>query len=108
PNIPTVDEVIEDILEEHPQTDKAFDALGYLTLRSRYAMDRVLRSLHKQVRTKSTFQAHLHTYMKHKGVSTDTHNLDKLDILLEVWKEFRRKKLDEYRQVSDGLRVIGE
>ncbi len=108
PNIPTVDEVIEDILEEHPQTDKAFDALGYLTLRSRYAMDRVLRSLHKQVRTKSTFQAHLHTYMKHKGVSTGTHNLDKLDILLEVWKEFRRKKLDEYRQVSDGLRVIGE
>lgn len=109
PNIPSLDEVTKDILEKHPQIDKAFDALGYLTLRSRYALDRVLKSLHKQVRTKSTFQAHLRTYMEQKaGVSTGVHNLDSLDKLLEVWKEFRRKKLDEYRQVSDGLRVIGE
>jgi len=107
PSIPSLDEIIREVLDSHPQVDRAFDALGYLSLRSRYAMDRVLKSLYKHVKAKSTLQVHLFSYLE-KRTGVQTGNFDTLDRLLEAWKDVRRKKLDEYRLIGNGLRVIGE
>lgn len=102
----TLDEVITNLFQTHPQLPRALDMLAYLTLRSRYAMERVLRSIHKQVQAKSTFHAQLRTYLEMK--IGNVRKLDRLDDFIEVWKEVRRKLLDDYRLVASTLRVIGE
>lgn len=102
----TLDETINTLFQTHPQLYRAFDMLVYLTLRSRYAMERVLRSIHKQIQAKSTFQAQLRAYLEAKV--TNTRKLEKLDDLIDVWKEVRRRFLDDYRSVASNLRLVGE
>lgn len=102
----TLDDIILNLFQTHPQLPRALDMLAYLTLRSRYAMERVLRSMHKQVQAKSTFHAQLRTYLEAK--LGNVRKLDRLDDFIEVWKEVRRKLLDDYRLVASTLRVIGE
>jgi tetratricopeptide (TPR) repeat protein len=101
-----LDEVVRELLESHPQLNKALDMLAYLTLRSRYAMERVLRAVHKQIQAKSTFQAQLRAYLELK--IGDTKKLERLDDFIETWKEVRRKFLDNYRMVASTLRITGE
>lgn len=102
----TLDDMILNLFQIHPQLPRALDMLAYLTLRSRYAMERVLRSVHKQIQAKSTFQAQLRSYLEIK--IQNVRRLDRLDDFIESWKEVRRKLLDDYRVVASTLRIIGE
>jgi len=102
----TLDEVMLSLFRTHPQLSRALDMLAYLTLRSRYAFEKVLRSIHKQVQARSTFHAQLRAYVEAK--IGNIRKFDKLDDFIEVWKEVRRKLLDDYRLVTNTLRVIGE
>jgi len=64
PRIPSIDETLEEILNRHPYREKVFDTIAYLIFRSRFAADRILRSLY----AKSTLQAMTMEYLNNKGV----------------------------------------
>jgi tetratricopeptide (TPR) repeat protein len=101
-----LDDMVLAMFQTHPQLNRALDMLAYLTLRSRYAMERVLRAVHKQIQAKSTFQAQFRTYLDRK--IGETKKLDRFDDFVETWKEVRRKFLDNYRLVASTLRLVGE
>lgn len=100
-----LDEMIVKLFQT-PLQIPTLDMLAYLTLRSKYAMDRILQSIHKQAQTKGTFHAQLRGYIGEK--IGDVKKLDKLDDLIEVWKEVRRKFSDDYRSVASTLRLISQ
>jgi tetratricopeptide (TPR) repeat protein len=99
PQIPSIDETIEDVLSRHPQRDKVFDAIGYL-LRSLYAANRILPRLYD----KSSFQAMALEYLKAKGISVSG-PIKRFDFV-RLWNELRRKNVDEARSISNELRFL--
>ncbi|MEA3357057.1 MAG: ATP-binding protein, partial [Patescibacteria group bacterium] len=104
PEIPSIDETLEEILNRHPYREKVFDTIAYLIFRSpRFAADRILRSLH----AKASLQAMTLEYLMNKGISVPKSRMP-LNDFVSLWKkELRRKTLDEIRTISNELRFLG-
>ncbi|HPZ43825.1 MAG TPA: tetratricopeptide repeat protein [Bacillota bacterium] len=101
PNIPSIDETLEDIVNRHPQRDKVFDYIALLVFRSRFAANRVLNRLYY----KSSLQAMALEYLKNKGIGV-INPIKQLDDFVRLWDELRRKNFDEVRSVSNELRFL--
>jgi tetratricopeptide (TPR) repeat protein len=101
PNIPTIDETVEDVLRRHPQRDRVFEAISRLASRSRYAAERILDPLY----SKSTLQAMTLEFLKRKEVSTQE-PIKKLDSFVTLWNELRRKNFDDLRAISEDFRFL--
>ena len=101
PEIPTIDETIEHVLQHHPQRDRVFEAISYLVSRSRYAAERILNRLY----SKSTLQVMSLEFLKGRGISP-SQPIKKLESFIALWNERRRKKFDEFRAISDEFRFL--
>jgi len=101
PNIPTIDETLEEVLRLHPQQHKVFDAIGYLVFRSRYAANRILRRLFD----KSSPQAMSLQYLRSQGIA-ETAPVKKFDDFVGLWNELRRRRSDQWRGICSEFRFI--
>ena len=50
PNTRTFDKVVRDVINNHPEKKRVFDAIAYLVLHSRFAADRVLSRLYNPMK----------------------------------------------------------
>ncbi|MEP0825539.1 MAG: tetratricopeptide repeat protein, partial [Nitrososphaera sp.] len=96
-----IDDAIEEIITKHPQREKVFDAISYLIFRSKYAGERILRSLY----LRSSLQALSLDYLQRKGV-VSPRTLQKIDDFITLWNEYQRKRLENARYVSNEIRFL--
>nr|WP_290665147.1 tetratricopeptide repeat protein [Ardenticatena sp.] len=101
PSIPSIDETVERVLGSHPQRDRVFSAITYLTFRSRYAANRVLKRLF----VGTTLQVMALDYLRSQGISVPD-KIEGLDGFIELWNEVRRLKLDEWRAILSEFRFL--
>ena len=101
PNIPTIDETLETVLSRHPDRNKVFDAIAYLVFRSRFAANRLLNRLYN----KSSLQAMALDSLKSKGLSS-TIPIKRLADFVRLWNELQRKSFDDFRSISNDLRLL--
>ena len=101
PDIPTIDETIEEVLQQHPQQKKVFESVTYLISRSRWAAQRILGRLYEQ----PALRAMALKFLKEKGVSIQE-PIGKLDSFVELWDEVRRKSVEQFRAVSEDFRFL--
>ena len=101
PNIPPIDKILEDVLHQHPQRTRVFEAISYLVSRSRYAAERILNRLY----AKSTLQVMALNFLKEKGISPSK-PIGKLNGFVGLWNGLRRKKFDELRAISEEFRSL--
>ena len=101
--IPSIDEIIEDILNRHPNRDQLFDIVAYLIAKSKYAANRILTLLY----AKATFQAMALEYLKNKLALTRSGTINREEFL-QLWKELQRKKAEEKRSVSTEVSFIAK
>lgn len=101
PNIPTIDETVDQVLRRHPQQEKVFDAIAYIVFRSRYAANRILRRLHAG----SSLQVMALEYLSNQDISI-SRPINRLDDFVELWNESRRRRLDEWRSISNEYRFF--
>ncbi len=96
-----IDDAIEEIITKHPQREKVFDAISYLIFRSKYAGERILRSLY----LRSSLQALSLDYLQRKGV-VSPRTLQKIDDFITLWNEYQLKRLENARYVSNEIRFL--
>ena len=101
PDIPSISEAVKDVINDHPESEKAFDAITYLVLHSRYAANRVLRHLYGN----PTLQKMALNYLK--GMGLDIPNpIKRLDDFVLPWNELRNERFDKARTISGRLQLL--
>ena len=102
PEIPTMDDTLDFIFTNHPEKDKAFDAIAYLVSRSRYAANLLLKRLYDK---EYSLRAMALEYLKNQGIYTTKH-INNLSTFVQLWNELRRKQFDALRAISTEIRFI--
>ena len=101
PNTPTIDKVVSDVISNHPDREKAFDAIAYLVLHSRYAADKVLNRLYYN----EVLRMMVLDYLKGMGVDIpDT--IEGFDDFVLPWNDLRNEKFNRSRAISNKLRLL--
>ncbi|EDN70547.1 conserved hypothetical protein [Beggiatoa sp. PS] len=98
--MPNIDDSIEKVFQNHPQSDKIFDAIAYVILNSRFAANRILNRLFH----KSNLQNLAIEYLKDKDVLVSHHH--NLDSFVTLWNNLRQKKTDEIGRIKRELRLL--
>lgn len=101
--IPSVDEILEDVLNRHPNREQLFDVVAYLVSRSKFAANRILTRLY----AKATFQAIALEYLENKLELVRSGAINR-DDFLQKWKELQRKKAEEKRNISTEMSFIAK
>lgn len=102
PRIPTVDDTLDFVFANHPEKDKALDAVAYLVSRSRYAANLILNRLYAK---EYSLRAMALEYLKNQGVYTGK-QISNLGNFVQLWNELRRKRFDALRLISTEIRFI--
>lgn len=102
PDIPSVDEALEDVLTTHPEKDKVFDAITYVVSQSRYAANIILKRLYEK---EYSLRAMALEYLKNEGIYT-AKQINNLSDFSQLWNDLRRKQFDELRTISTEIRFI--
>ena len=98
PNIPTIDKMVRDVINNHPDSEKVFNAIAHLVLQSRYAANKVLKPIYSDVSLRSKALDYL------KGVKIDvSHAIKRFDDFVRPWDELRNKEFDKARTISNDL-----
>ncbi len=100
PKIPTIDETVEKIINLHPYRQKVFDSIAYLTLNSKYAANKLLKSLYN----KSSLQTMSLEHLRAAGISIL--GVNNLANFVNLWNELQRKKREHITIISNELRFI--
>ncbi|WP_322820220.1 tetratricopeptide repeat protein [Chloroflexus sp.] len=96
-----IDDALEEVISKHPQREKVFDAISYLIFRSKYAGERILRSLY----SRSSLQALSINFLQRKGVTLPG-SLTKIDEFIALWNEYQRKRSKKIRFLIDEIRIL--
>ncbi len=102
PNIPSIDKAIEDVLNQHPDKDKVFNAIAYLVLHSRYAANRILRRLYENLPLQTIALNYL---IKQPGL-VFAPSIENQNDFIRLWNELRLKQSDEAGTISNDLRLL--
>ena len=97
----TIGKAIEEVINEHPDRKKAFDAIAYLVLHSRYVANRVLKRLYEN----STLRTLALNYLKEMGIVISD-PIERLNDFVRPWDELRQKKFNRARTISNTLRLL--
>jgi len=102
PDIPSIDETLDTILNAYADQTRAFDAIAYLVNRCpRIAARRILERLFN----KSLLQAKSIEYLR--GREIEVVGLPKKAVdFVRLWYELQRKTAEEGRQISSELRFM--
>ena len=101
PNTPTIDKVVRDVVENHPNTEKVFDAIVYLILHSRYAADKILNRLYSN----ESLRLRALQYLENMEAPA-SHPIERFNDFVRPWNELRDKKFNKARAVSNKLRLL--
>ncbi|MDE0012290.1 MAG: tetratricopeptide repeat protein [Candidatus Poribacteria bacterium] len=101
PNTQTFDKVVRDVINNHPEKKKVFDAIAYLVLHSRFAADRVLNRLYGN----ETLRTMAVEYLKEMDIEVPD-VMKRLVDFVHPWNELRNKKSNADRDTSDKLRLL--
>ena len=101
PNTPTIDKVVRDVVENHPNTEKVFDAIIYLILHSRYAADKILNRLYSN----ESLRLRALQYLENMEAPV-SHPIERFNDFVRPWNELRDKKFNKARAVSNKLRLL--
>ena len=101
PDIPSIGEAVKEMIHDHPESERALDAIAYLVLHSRYAANRVLRYLYGN----STLQKMALNYLKGIGLAIPD-PIKRLDDFVHPWNELRNERLDKARTISGRLQLL--
>ena len=101
PNIPSIDETVKDMINNHREIERILDAIVYLVLHTRYAANRVLRYLYQN----SNLQKIALNYLKGMGLDIPD-PIKRLDDFVHPWNELRTERLDKARAISGRLQLL--
>ena len=101
PNIPSISEAVKNVINDHPESEKAFDAIAYLVLHSRYAANRVLKYLYDN----STLQTMALNYLKGMGLDIPD-SIIGLNDFVRLWNKLQSEKFNRARAISNKLRLL--
>lgn len=101
PNTPTFNKVVRDVISNHPDKKKVFDAIAYLVLHSRFAANRVLNRLYDN----ETLRTMAIDYLK--GMDIEVPDvMECLSDFVQPWNELQNKKSNTAQNTSDKLRLL--
>ena len=101
PNSTSIDKAVREVIREHPDKKKVFDAIAYLVLRSRYAGDKVLNRLYHDESLRKMALGYLEGW---KITIPDT--IERFNDFVRPWNELRRAKFNMARSVSSELQLL--
>ncbi|MFN3283970.1 MAG: hypothetical protein ACK40Q_07030, partial [Pseudothermotoga sp.] len=96
-----IDSAVKELISKYPQRERAFDGIAYLILRSKYAGERILKSIY----SRNPLQASALEYLKLKGVIINQ-SPKKIEEFIAFWNRLQRKHLDEIRSISSELKFL--
>jgi hypothetical protein len=96
-----IDSAIEKVILSHPNREKVFDAILNIVLNSRYAAQRILKSIY----SRHTLQTTALEYLRNKGANIPQ-LITNLEDFLMPWNDLRRKKLDELRTIYNEFKLL--
>jgi len=98
-----INDSLETVINRHlpTQRDKIFDAIAYVTLRSKYAAKRTLNYIYSN----SAFQRLALEYLKDKGIRTDDPP-QTLDEFVGLWNLLRRTLFEKNRAIASEFRGL--
>ena len=89
------------MISNHPDREKAFDAIAYLVLHSRYAADKVLNRLYYNEVLRMMALDYL------KGMRVDIPDaIERFDDFVRPWNDLRNEKFNRARAISNKLRLL--
>jgi len=100
PEIPTIDESLENVLNLSPQREKVFEFIAYLVLRSLYAANRILNKLY----IKTSLQAMALDFLKNQNLPMPA-NITQQEFI-RLWSTLSKKKLDDIHSITVELRLL--
>ena len=101
PNSTSIDKAVREVIREHPDEKKVFDAIAYLVLRSRYAADKVLNRLYHDESLRKMALGYLEGS---KITIPDT--IERFNDFVRPWNELHRAKFNMARSVSSELQLL--
>ena len=101
PNTPTIDKVVRDVISNHPDRKKVFDAIIYLVLHSRYAADKVLNRLYSN----ETLRTMALNYLEDMEIAIPD-AIEGFNDFVRPWNELQNEKFNRARTISNKLRLL--
>ena len=101
PNTSSIDKAVKDVVSNHPDREKVFDAIVYLILHSRYAADKILKRLYSN---KTLWMMAL-DYLESMGITIPS-VIERFNDFAHLWNELRNEKFNKSRAISNKLRLL--
>lgn len=96
-----IDDAVEGFISKYPQQDRAFECIAYLIFRSKYAGERILRSVY----SRSTLQAMAIDYLKGRGINI-VKSPKTFEDFIVLWNELQRRRLEATRHIYTEFRFL--
>ena len=101
PKIPSISNALAEVIRDHSEGEKAFDAVAYLVSHSGYATDRILECLY----TNSSLRKMALDYLKNMSI-VPPYSVERKSDFIQLWHELRRNQFSKARTISNDLRVL--
>ena len=101
PKIPSIGEAMKYVMNNQSESERTFDTIAYLVLRSRYAAKRVLRFLYGNSNLRTTALK----YLKEMGLDIPN-SMERLEDFVRLWNELRTEILNRDDTISNKLRLF--
>lgn len=96
-----IDEAVESFISKYPQQDRAFECIAYLIFRSKYAGERILRSVY----SRSTLQAIAIDYLKGRVINI-VKSPKTFEDFIALWNELQRRRLEDTRHIYTEFKFL--
>ena len=101
PKIPSIDKALRDVISNHQDKEKAFDAIAYLVLHSRYAADKILNRLYSD----ESLRLEALQYLESIEIAIpDT--LERFNDFIRPWNELQNEEFNRTRALSNELQLL--
>ncbi len=97
-----IDASIEEVINHHPQREKVFDLLLYLSTNSKFAGERIVQRLHNS----RSLQTAAYEYLRGKGVVVPSSAMPTMEQFVKWWNELRLRANSEYNRLCVELRSL--
>ena len=101
PRIPSIDKAIKFVVDNHPDKERAFEAIAYLVLHSRYAAAKVLNRLYSDENLRKMALS----YLEAMGVAIPS-SIERFNDFVSLWNELRDETFKRTRAISNELRLL--
>ena len=99
--LPSIDQVIKSVVNDHEDTVRVFDSIANLVLHSRYAANKVMEHLYSDEFLREISLE----YLKEVEISVPN-KVERFDDFVRPWNELRNVKFNNARTISTNLRLL--